>query len=201
MLEVDPREDLARAEGRRARRARPHPPRRDRHRRDPQARRAATRLQAARAQGHRRSPRTSATSCAAPIRFPTTWSTRAISATARPSTCSTAATAPWSRCRAGSFVPIPFAQMLDPADRPHARPHGRHPLGPLRDRAALHDPPAPRRLRGPARAGQVRRHRRDVASRSSAAQFEYLVGDRAAAAATSGRSARSSDRCAAGRIC
>ena len=45
-------------------------------------------------------------------------------------------------------------------NRPHPAPPGRHPLDAVRDRQAVHDPPAPRRLRGPPRARQVRRHRR-----------------------------------------
>ena len=39
----------------------------------------------------------------------------------------------------GRFVPIPFDTMIDPGDRPHARPLGRRHLDPLRHRAALHD--------------------------------------------------------------
>ena len=51
----------------------------------------------------RRSPRrTSATSCAAPTRSRWTWNTRGTSATAPPSTCSPAAAARWSRCRAAT---------------------------------------------------------------------------------------------------
>ena len=56
-----------------------------------------------RSASRRRSPpRTSATSCAAPIRFRSTWSTRATSATAPRSSCSRAATRRWSRCRAAT---------------------------------------------------------------------------------------------------
>ena len=76
---------------RRARRARPPAPRRGQPRRDPQG--AGDGAAAARSASRRRSPRrTSATSCAAPIRFRSTWSTRATSATAPRSTCSPAAT-------------------------------------------------------------------------------------------------------------
>ena len=102
-------------------------------------------------------PRTSATSCAAPTRSPSTWSTRATSATARPSTCSTGGNAAMVSMQGGHFVPVPFARHARPGDRPRASAPGRHPLDALRDRAALHDPPAPRRLRGPARAREVRR--------------------------------------------
>ena len=49
--------------------------------------------EAVRTEERRSSPRTSGTSCAAPIRCPPTWSTRAISATAPRSICSPAATA------------------------------------------------------------------------------------------------------------
>ena len=60
------------------------------------------RLQPARHQDRRSRRRTSATSCAAPIRSRWTWSTRGTSATAPRSTCSPAAAARWSRCRAGT---------------------------------------------------------------------------------------------------
>ena len=48
----------------------------------------------------------------------------------------------------GHFVPMPFAGHARPEDRPGEDPAGGHPLDALRDRAALHDPPAARRLRG-----------------------------------------------------
>ena len=88
-----------------------------------------------------------------------------------------AATRAMISMQGGHFVPIPFEQMLDPNTGPHARPHGRHPLDALRDRAALHDPAAARRLRGSARAREVRRDRRAARCRSSASEFEYLVND------------------------
>ena len=137
--------------------------RRGQHRRDPQGAGAASGSKQLRHQGDASSPRTSATSCAAPIRSRSTWSTRATSATARPSTCSPAATPSMISMQGGHFVPIPFAQHARPDDRPRARPAGRHPLDALRDRAPLHDPPAPRRLRGSARAGEVRGDRGPVA--------------------------------------
>ena len=55
----------------------------------------------------------------------------------------------------GHFVPIPFAQMVDPRHRAHEGAPGGRALDPLRDRAPLHDPLAARRLRRPARAGEV----------------------------------------------
>ena len=58
----------------------------------------------------------------------------------------------------GHFVPDPVRGDARPRDRPRASAHGGHPLDPLRDRAALHDPPAPRRLRRSARAGEARGH-------------------------------------------
>ena len=68
----------------------------------------------------------------------------------------------------GHFVPIPFHELLDPKTGQGQDPPGGHPLDPLRHRPALHDPAAPRRLRGPARARQVRGHLRDPRCRSSA---------------------------------
>ena len=55
-----------------------------------------------------------------------------------------------------------------PEDRPGQDPAGGHPLDALRDRAALHDPAAARRLRGRPRARQVRGHLRHAPRRSSA---------------------------------
>ena len=74
----------------------------------------------------------------------------------------------------GHFVPIPFKRHARPEDRPHARPPGRHRLDALRDRAPLHDPPAQGRLRGSARAGEVRRDRGPLARRVQK-EFGYLV--------------------------
>src|SRR6185369_15142272 len=45
-------------------------------------------------------------------------------------------------------------------DGPYEGPHGGHTFDALRDRAPLHDPASPRRLRRRARAGQVRVHGR-----------------------------------------
>ena len=90
VLDVDP-EDLAQLDDV-ERDAHGHVPhRRGEHRRDPQGAGAAA---AARSSASRRRsrPRTSATSCAAPTRSRSTWSTRATSATARRSTCWRAAT-------------------------------------------------------------------------------------------------------------
>ena len=65
------------------------------------------------------SPRISVTSCAAPIRSRTTWSTRAISGTARPSICSPVATASWSPCRRdiSSRFPSASCSIRQPASR------------------------------------------------------------------------------------
>ena len=73
----------------------------------------------------------------------------------------------------GHFVPIPFSEMLDPTTGRDARALRRHPLDPLRDRPPLHDPPAPRRLRGPrsaALAAAAGLHLADFRD-----QFEYVV--------------------------
>ena len=51
-----------------------------------------------------------------------------------------------------------------PDDRARAHPHGRHPLDAVRDRAALHDPAAARRLQRSARAREVRGHGGAVAA-------------------------------------
>ena len=61
------------------------------------------------------SPRTSATSCAAPSRSRSTSSTRARWATARCATCSAAAAARSSRSRGGRIAPVTLEEMLDPA--------------------------------------------------------------------------------------
>ena len=74
----------------------------------------------------------------------------------------------------GHFVPIPFAEMIDPETGPHARPPGRHHLDALRDRAPLHDPAAPRRLRGSARAREARRDR-GLSLEEFRREFEYLI--------------------------
>ena len=69
----------------------------------------------------------------------------------------------------GHFVPVPFAEMIDAADRPDPGPAGRCRVDALRHRAALHDPAAPRRLRGSAQARQARRAPCICRSTSSAA--------------------------------
>ncbi len=94
------------ARRRRARRPRSHPHRRGQHRRDPEGSggEAAPGLWASRAPSW---PRTSATSCAAPIRCPSTWSTPGTSATVRPSTCCRAATRSWCPCRVATSSPSP----------------------------------------------------------------------------------------------
>ena len=68
----------------------------------------------------------------------------------------------------GHFVPIPFPELLDPKTGKAKIRLVDIALDPLRDRAPLHDPAAPRRLRGPARAREVRRHLRDPPAASSA---------------------------------
>ena len=111
-----PRSDLAGLERRRARRARPPAPGRGQPRRDPEGEghRAAA---GARHQDDDLRRRTSATSCAAPIRFRSTWSTRATSATARRSTCVAGGNAAMISMQGGHFVPVPFSEMIDGADR------------------------------------------------------------------------------------
>ena len=59
--------------------------------------------------------------------------------------------------QAGQFVPVPFSEMLDPRHGSHEGAPRRHPLGTLRDRPPVHAAAATRRLRRPARAGEVRR--------------------------------------------
>ncbi len=75
----------------------------------------------------------------------------------------------------GHFVPVPFHRLIDRETGRDARPPGRHHLDALRDRAALHDPAAPRRLRGSARARQARRDRARARCRSSAASSSTLA--------------------------
>ena len=65
----------------------------------------------------------------------------------------------------GHFVPIPFVVADRQRDRPRSNTARGYPFHPLRHRAPLHDPLAPRRFRGSARAGEVRRDGRHVARR------------------------------------
>ncbi len=138
--------------------------------------------QAAQGAGHQDHHRLEEHRLRAALRRPgavSTWSTPATSATAPPSTCSRGGNAAMVSLQGGNFVPIPFAQMLDPADRAHAGAHGGHPLHPLRHRPPLHDPPAPRRLRGSDDGEKFA----DVAHLSPddfRKQFAYLVENEAA---------------------
>ena len=135
----------------------------------------------ARSGSRRRSRRrTSGTSCAAPIRCRSTWNTRATWATARPSTSSSGGNAAMISMQGGHFVPIPFSEMIDSQTGPDARAPGQHQLYALRDRPALHDPVASRRLRGSARAREVRGDGGPVAAGLPEA---VRVPDRARAAA------------------
>ena len=76
----------------------------------------------------------------------------------------------------GHFVPIPFAADDRPRDRAAREVRLVDiALDALRDRAPLHDPAAPRRLRGSARAGEDCRQCRHVA-RGLPQEFEYSSG-------------------------
>ena len=68
----------------------------------------------------------------------------------------------------GQLRADPVRAAARPGDRPHARAHGRHPLDALRHRPALHDPPAPRRLRRRRTSWPSSRPPRASRSRSSA---------------------------------
>src|SRR3989442_1050911 len=62
----------------------------------------------------------------------------------------------------GPIRPYPVCGDDRPRDGPGAHAAGGHHIDALRDRAPLHDPPAARRLRRPARAGALRRDRARV---------------------------------------
>ncbi len=106
--------DLAELDDRRARRARPRAHLRGGHRRDSQTRGGGA-PQAAQDQDDGRRRRTSATSCAAPIRSRTTWSTARDLGYCAAKYLIEGGSGVMVSMQAGHFVPIPFAQLLDPA--------------------------------------------------------------------------------------
>ena len=173
MLDLDP-EDLAELARRRARRARPRPHRRGEHRRDPEGAGADAAAAsfgikttiAAKNIGYE-------LRCADPIPFDMEY-TRDLGYCAAKYLLA-GGNAAMISMQGGHFVPIPFSEMID-AETGRTRVRLVDiTLDALRDRAALHDPPAPRRLRGSARAREVRRDGGPVARRSSGKQFEYLI--------------------------
>ena len=90
----------------------------------------------------------------------------------------------------GHFVPIPFAALDRPRDGPDEGPDGGHPLDAVRDRAPLHAAPQARRLRGPARAREVRGDGGHVAGRlPEGVRVPDRVGAAGAHARTPGRAA------------
>ena len=123
----------------------------------------------------RSSPRTSATSCAAPTRFPFDMEyTRDLGYCAAELPARRAAARRWSRSRAAASCRSRSTTMIDPeTGRTRVRSVDVH-VDALRDRAALHDPAAPRRLRGSARPGQARGDRAPQRRRVPQ-QFAYVT--------------------------
>ena len=79
--------------------------------------------------------------------------------------------------QAGHFVADPVRGADGSRHRRARGAHGRHPLDPLRDRPALHDPAPARRLRGPRRVLARLAKTAGLSGEEFSRQFEYLIED------------------------